>query len=67
MSLARSLLQAWSDPLEVLSTSVKTLPHPAQNSISNKIKELQEHSKSLGDGLNILSGKVRKCDNDKSI
>ncbi|XP_019128438.1 prolactin [Larimichthys crocea] len=58
MSLARSLLQAWSDPLEVLSTSVKTLPHPAQNSISNKIKELQEHSKSLGDGLNILSGKM---------
>lgn len=59
--LARSLLQAWLDPLVVLSTSAKTLPHPAQSSISNKIRELQEHSKSLGDGLDVLSGKVCKC------
>lgn len=61
LSLTRSLLQAWQDPLVVLSTSVKTLPHPAQNSISNKIQELQEHSKSLGSGLEILSGKVLYC------
>ena len=58
MSLARSLLQAWEDPLVVLSTSANSLPHPAQSTISNKIQELQEHSKSLGDGLDILSGKV---------
>nr|WRH19162.1 prolactin [Planiliza haematocheilus] len=58
LSLARSLLQAWVDPLSVLSTSANTLPHPAQSSISNKIQQLQEHSKSLGDGLNILSGKM---------
>ncbi|XP_075888474.1 prolactin [Nelusetta ayraudi] len=58
LSLVRSLLQAWQDPLVDLSTSVKTLPHPAQNSISNKIQELQEHSKSLGNGLDILSGKM---------
>ncbi|CAJ1076002.1 prolactin [Xyrichtys novacula] len=58
LSLARSLLQAWIDPLTVLSNSANNLPHPAQNSISNKIQELQEHSKSLGDGLDILSGKM---------
>uniref|UniRef100_A0A3Q4B6X2 Uncharacterized protein n=1 Tax=Mola mola TaxID=94237 RepID=A0A3Q4B6X2_MOLML len=59
LSLTRSLLQAWFDPLIILSTSVKTLPHPAQTSISNKIRELQENSKNLGDGLDILSGKDR--------
>ncbi|KAG7237482.1 hypothetical protein INR49_032371 [Caranx melampygus] len=58
LSLARSLLQAWVDPLVVLSTSANTLPHPAQSSIFNKIKELQEHSKNLGDGLDILSDKM---------
>ncbi|KAF3699630.1 Prolactin [Channa argus] len=58
LSLARSLLQAWVDPLEVLSTNANTLPHPAQNSIFNKIQELQEHSKNLEDGLDILSGKM---------
>nr|WRH19166.1 prolactin [Hyporthodus septemfasciatus] len=58
LSLARSLLQAWADPLVVLSTSANTLPHPAQSTISNKIQELQEHTKSLGDGLDILSGKM---------
>ncbi|XP_034395284.1 prolactin [Cyclopterus lumpus] len=58
LSLVRSLLQAWEDPLVVLSTSANTLPHPAQSIISNKIQELQEHSKSLGDGLVVLSGKM---------
>uniref|UniRef100_A0A3B3VZY0 Prolactin n=1 Tax=Poecilia latipinna TaxID=48699 RepID=A0A3B3VZY0_9TELE len=58
MSLARSLLQAWVDPLAVLSTSAITLPHPSKSSISSKIQELQEHSKSLADGLDILSGKM---------
>lgn len=61
MSLARSLLQAWQDPLVDLSNSANSLLHPSQSSISNKIRELQEHSKSLGDGLDILSGKVSKC------
>ncbi|XP_034089046.1 prolactin [Gymnodraco acuticeps] len=58
LSLARSLLQAWSDPLLALSASANTLHHPDQTSISNKIQELQLHSKSLGDGLDILSGKM---------
>ncbi|XP_026203400.1 prolactin [Anabas testudineus] len=58
LSLARSLLQAWVDPLVVLSISANNLPHPSQNSISNKILELQEHTKNLGDGLDILSGKM---------
>lgn len=62
LSLARSLLQAWVDPLLVLSSSASSLPHPAQNAIATKIRELQEHSKSLGDGLDILSGKVRRAD-----
>nr|UNP61919.1 prolactin [Seriola dumerili] len=58
LSLVRSLLQAWIDPLVVLSSSANTLPHPAQSSIFNKIQEMQEHSKSLGDGLDILSSKM---------
>jgi len=65
MSLARSLLQAWADPLMVLSHSANTLPHPAQSTINNKIQELQEHSKSLGDGLDILSNKVGKYEDER--
>ncbi|XP_071759552.1 prolactin [Centroberyx gerrardi] len=58
LSLSRSLLQAWVDPLVLLSTSANSLPHPSHNNIYSKIQELQEHSKSLGDGLDILSGKM---------
>uniref|UniRef100_A0A1A8IJR4 Prolactin n=3 Tax=Nothobranchiidae TaxID=405002 RepID=A0A1A8IJR4_NOTKU len=58
MSLARSLLQAWAEPLSILSSNANTLPHPAKSSISSRIQELQEYSKSLGDGLDILSGKM---------
>ncbi|XP_054616572.1 prolactin [Dunckerocampus dactyliophorus] len=58
LSLARSLLQAWVDPLGILSSSAYTLPHLAQSKLLNKIQELQEQSKSLGDGLNVLSGKM---------
>ncbi|KAM9391729.1 prolactin [Pholidichthys leucotaenia] len=58
LSLVRSLLQAWSDPLRVLSTSARTLPHPAQSSIFNNIQELQTNSKTLGDGLDVISSKM---------
>uniref|UniRef100_A0A1A8GXK8 Prolactin n=1 Tax=Nothobranchius korthausae TaxID=1143690 RepID=A0A1A8GXK8_9TELE len=58
LSLARSLLQAWAEPLSILSNNANTLPHPAKSSISSRIQEVQEHSKSLGDGLDILSGKM---------
>ncbi|XP_036004437.1 prolactin [Fundulus heteroclitus] len=58
MSLARSLLQAWADPLVILSNSAITLPHPSKSTISSKIQELQEHSNSLADGLKILSDKM---------
>ncbi|KAF7649564.1 hypothetical protein LDENG_00139170 [Lucifuga dentata] len=58
MSLARSLLQAWTEPLVVLSALANSVPHPAHGSIASKIQELQEHSKSLGDGLDVLSGKM---------
>ncbi|XP_061556939.1 prolactin [Phycodurus eques] len=57
-SLARSLLRAWVDPLVLLSSSADTLPHPSQSKIISKIHELQEHSNNLGDGLNVLSGKM---------
>ncbi|XP_015255130.1 PREDICTED: prolactin-1-like [Cyprinodon variegatus] len=58
MSLARSLLHAWADPLVILSNNAVTLPHPAKSSISSKINELMEHSRTLADGLDILSGKM---------
>ncbi|XP_076022342.1 prolactin [Genypterus blacodes] len=58
LSLARSLLQAWMDPLVVLSDSANALPQQAHNAISSKIRELQEDTKTLGDGLDILSGKM---------
>lgn len=58
LALARSLLQAWADPLLYLSSSAVTLPHPAQSNVSNKIQELKQHSKILGDGLDILSNRV---------
>lgn len=60
MSLARSLLQAWSDPLVLLSSSASALPHPAQSTIFNKIQKMQQYSKSLKDGLDVLSSKVCK-------
>ncbi|KAM3863924.1 prolactin [Diretmus argenteus] len=58
LSLVRSLLQAWADPLVQLSSNANSLPHPAHNTIYNKIQELQDYSKSLGDGLDILSSKM---------
>ncbi|NP_001072092.1 prolactin precursor [Takifugu rubripes] len=58
LSLARSLLHAWADPLLFLSTSAMTLPQLAQSSVSNKIQELKQHSQTLGDGLNILSDRM---------
>uniref|UniRef100_A0A8C7IX08 Prolactin n=1 Tax=Oncorhynchus kisutch TaxID=8019 RepID=A0A8C7IX08_ONCKI len=58
ISLARSLLLAWNDPLLLLSSEAPTLPHPSNGDISSKIRELQDYSKSLGDGLDILVNKV---------
>lgn len=58
LSLVRSLLQSWTDPLLVLSAKANTLPHPAQNTIASKVQELRVNSKNLGDGLDILSGKM---------
>uniref|UniRef100_A0A669E886 Prolactin n=1 Tax=Oreochromis niloticus TaxID=8128 RepID=A0A669E886_ORENI len=58
LSLARSLLQAWSDPLEVLSSSTNVLPYSAQSTLSKTIQKMQEHSKDLKDGLDILSSKM---------
>ncbi|XP_042576899.1 prolactin [Cyprinus carpio] len=51
LSLARSLLLAWSDPLALLSSEASSLAHPERNTIDSKTKELQENINSLGAGL----------------
>lgn len=58
LSLVRSLLMAWSDPLALLSSESISLPHPGRNSINSKTRELQDHSSSLGAGLEHLFHKV---------
>ncbi|KAM9779968.1 prolactin [Neosynchiropus ocellatus] len=58
LSLARSLLQAWMEPLTVLSSSVRSLPHPAQSGMISTVQELQDHARTLGDGLDVLSRKL---------
>lgn len=59
LSLARSLLVAWSDPLAALLNDAPNLVHPDKGMIYSKTKELQEHSNSLGSGLDHLTNKVR--------
>lgn len=58
LSLVRSLLMAWSDPLALLSSEATSLPHPERNSINTKTRELQDHTNSLGAGLERLGRKV---------
>ncbi|XP_046894550.1 prolactin [Hypomesus transpacificus] len=58
LSLIRSLLQAWSSPLFQLSSEAPNLPHPAASAIHSKLRELQDHTQSLGDGLDILVSKM---------
>ncbi|KAF5888260.1 prolactin, partial [Clarias magur] len=57
LALVRSLLKAWSDPLALLSSEATSLPHPERNSINTKTRELQDHTTTLGAGLERL---VRK-------
>lgn len=58
LSLARSLLLAWSDPLALLSSEASSLAHPERNTINSKTQELQDNIKSLGTGLEHLVHKV---------
>ncbi|XP_017351132.2 prolactin [Ictalurus punctatus] len=58
LSLVRSLLMAWSDPLALLSSEATSLPHPERNSINTKTRELQDHTNSLGAGLERLGRKM---------
>lgn len=58
LSLARSLLLAWSDPLALLSSEASSLAHPERNTIDSKTKELQENINSLGAGLEHVFNKV---------
>ncbi|XP_026056034.1 prolactin [Carassius auratus] len=51
LSLARSLLLAWSDPFALLSSEASSLAHPERNTINSKTKELQDNISSLGAGL----------------
>uniref|UniRef100_A0A673FQD4 Prolactin n=1 Tax=Sinocyclocheilus rhinocerous TaxID=307959 RepID=A0A673FQD4_9TELE len=51
LSLARSLLLAWSDPLALLSSEASSLAHPEHNTINSKTKELQDNINSLEAGL----------------
>lgn len=59
LSLVRSLLVAWSDPLAAMLNEAPNLVHPEKGVIHSKTKELQEHSNSLGNGLDHLTLKVR--------
>lgn len=58
LSLARSLLLAWSDPLALLSSEASSLEHPERNTINTKTQELQDSIRSLGTGLEHLVHKV---------
>ncbi|KAK1797968.1 hypothetical protein P4O66_000729 [Electrophorus voltai] len=58
LSLARSLLLAWSDPLAMLSSEANTLPHPERNAINSKTRQLQDQTNSLGAGLERLVHKM---------
>uniref|UniRef100_A0A8C9R8G1 Prolactin n=1 Tax=Scleropages formosus TaxID=113540 RepID=A0A8C9R8G1_SCLFO len=58
LSLIRSLLLSWSDPLLLLSLEAPTLPHPSNNAIHSKTKELQDNMQNLNSGLERLVHKV---------
>ncbi len=58
LSLARSLLLAWSDPLALLSSEASSLAHPERNTINSKTIELQDNINSLGAGLEHVFNKV---------
>ncbi|XP_060758689.1 prolactin [Neoarius graeffei] len=58
LSLVRSLLMAWSDPLALMSSEATNLPHPERNSINTKTRELQDHTSNLGAGLEHLVRKM---------
>lgn len=58
LSLTRSLLQAWFSPLSLLTSEAPNLPHPASTTIHSKLRELQDHTQNLGDGLDILVNKM---------
>lgn len=58
LSLARSLLQAWAEPLALMSSSVRSLPHPAQSGVPGGVQELRQLAHTLGAGLDVLSRKL---------
>ncbi|KPP63471.1 Prolactin-like, partial [Scleropages formosus] len=58
LSLIRSLLLSWSDPLLLLSLEAPTLPHPSNNAIHSKTKELQDNMQNLNSGLERLVHKI---------
>ncbi|MBN3309779.1 PRL protein, partial [Amia calva] len=58
VSLVRSLLLSWSDPLLLLSSEAPSLPHPSSGAIHSRTRELQENTHSLHSGLDTLVNKL---------
>ncbi|KAL4658318.1 prolactin-like, partial [Arapaima gigas] len=58
LSLIRSLLLSWNEPLVLLSLEAPTLPHPSNSAIYSKTKELQDNTQNLNVGLDRLVHKV---------
>ncbi|XP_036391534.1 prolactin-like [Megalops cyprinoides] len=58
ISLIRSLLLSWSNPLLLLSLEAASLPHPLNTVVYSKANELQRNSDNLSAGLDILVRKM---------
>ncbi|XP_048846884.1 prolactin [Brienomyrus brachyistius] len=58
LSLIRSLLLSWNDPLLLLALEAPTLAHPSNSAIYSKTKELQDNTHSLSAGLEHLTHKI---------
>ncbi|KAG9349965.1 hypothetical protein JZ751_026318, partial [Albula glossodonta] len=58
LSFARSLLLSWNNPLLLLTSEAASLPHPLNSAIHTKTSQLQNNSKMLSDGLDILVHKM---------
>ncbi|XP_048871849.1 prolactin-like [Brienomyrus brachyistius] len=58
LSLIRTLLLSWKDPLLALSSETLSLAHPYKNRLSTKAKQLHEHSNNLSTGLKTLADRM---------
>ncbi|XP_072568782.1 prolactin-like [Paramormyrops kingsleyae] len=58
LSLIRTLLLSWKDPLLALSSDSLPFAHPYKNRLSTKARQLHEHSDSLSTGLKTLADRM---------